>query len=100
MDVVRQFAEEEEEVVNELPQIIEEAEQQHQQEDSQGPIGTSYGISISGTELLFKIDNKTIKKVSLRSMRGFNPSNADNFRSLTHEFKLNGADAAIRKFKS
>lgn len=97
MDAIKQF-DEDDDSVSEVPGIIEDTEQP-QQEEPQGPKGTTYGISVSGTDLLFKMDNRTIKKIALKSLKGLKLSNPDHFRGIVSEFRTNGADAAIKKFK-
>lgn len=98
MENNRQF-DDDDDSLNEVPNIIEDTES-HQQEESSYPKGTTYGISVSGTDLLFKIDNKTIKKATLKSLKKLDVKNLDSFRDILTEFRNNGADAAIKKFKS
>lgn len=98
MNPTKQF-DDDDDSISEIPNIIEDVDHTQQDEPSI-PMGSTWGLSVSGTDLLFKIDNKTIKKVAMKSMKKLDPANADHFRQLITEFRLNGADAAIKKFKS
>lgn len=97
MDAIKQF-DDDDDSLSEVPNIIEDVDHP-QQEEPQVPLGSTWGISVSGTDLLFKLDNKTVKKVALKSLKKLDLSNADHFREIISEFRKNGADSAIRKFK-
>jgi hypothetical protein len=97
MDLIEQF-DTEDDVVNEIPSIVEDVDHVVH-DDLQEQKSLTYGISVSGTDLLFKHDNKTIKKVAVKSLKKLDLKNVDHFRDLLSEFKKNGADLAVKKFK-
>lgn len=98
MNPTKQF-DDDDDTISEIPNIIEDVDHT-QHEEPTIPMGSTWGLSVSGTDLLFKIDNKTIKKVAMKSLKKLDVTNADHFRELISEFRINGADAAVKKFKS
>lgn len=88
----------EDDVASELTTVIDDPEATPIEEPD-GPRGVTYGVSVQGADLCFKIDNKTIKKVPVKSLKGFDSSSLDSFREITSEFRVSGLESAISKFK-
>lgn len=98
-DKVNSFDDDVVDASDDLSTLVDDNENLGELEPSEHK-SVTYGVSINSGDLLFKIDNKTIKKVPLKSLRGLDASSVKAIGDLIAEFRAYGVDQAIKKFKN